>query len=105
MESNKYYTKSAQKMEGFLNKLGLVTEHEYPVGKYFIDIFCPELNIGFEFDGPYHKLRKSKDIARDEELEKTGIKMIHITQKELSLKKIKEIIGYEQADNRDISKG
>lgn len=96
MQDNpRFYTGEAQKLETILNKLGFVTYPEYQVGKYFIDIFCPELGIGFEFDGPYHKLSKRRDQVRDAEIEEKGIKMIRVVKEELSIKKIKEKLGYD----------
>ena len=50
---------------------------EYPVGRWSIDIWLPELELGVEIDGPQHKW--SRDYERDQKiLQQFGIAIIRI---------------------------
>lgn len=66
--TRKKFTNEQIKLQRILTEMGFETILEYVVGKYSIDIFCPELNLGFEYDGPMHSLSKKKDISRDSEI-------------------------------------
>lgn len=62
------------------------TAHSKHFGKYEIDIYIPELNLGIEYNGLYHHSEKSK--GRQYHLNKTnyfkelGINIIHIWEHE-----------------------
>jgi very-short-patch-repair endonuclease len=64
-------------LEKIIREIGLETELEYPVGKYSLDIYCPEINKAVEYDGWGH--HKNRDEKRDKEiLEKFGISIFRI---------------------------
>ena len=92
----KQRTKLAQKVEKWLNELGFQTVMEYQVGKYFIDIFIPELPLYIEVDGFGHW--KKRDKKRDGEIyEMTEIKVLRLKpkdmKKEIIEKKIQELFN------------
>jgi very-short-patch-repair endonuclease len=47
-----------------------------PIGNYIIDFFCDELLLAIEIDGSSHDEKLDKDLARQKELEKYGIKFL-----------------------------
>lgn len=53
---------------------------QYQVVGYFIDGYCPKLNLAIEVDEVYHKKRKNEDLIREENIKKAlpGIKFIRI---------------------------
>ncbi len=59
-----HYTKKQIQVAGWINSIGFQTELEYVVGKYCLDIYIPEINIGIEIDGPSHYSKK--DAKRDD---------------------------------------
>ena len=74
----------------WLSELGISHMEEYPVGRWSLDVFLPELGCGVEVDGPAHN--KSKDAERDAQiLEGFNIPIIRIpvgTKKAVALEKI-----------------
>jgi len=58
----------------FLDKieflLGKEIKRQYRVCGYFLDGYCPDLNMAFEIDEPYHEKHKEKDATRQNEIEK-----------------------------------
>ena len=73
------FTKPQLDLQKHIEKeIGLETILEYPADKFFLDIYCPEINCGVEYDGPFH--HKNKDIKRDAIiLETCKIKIFRIT--------------------------
>ena len=70
---NKYHRQVAE----WLSELGVQYVEEYPVEKFSIDLYLPELNLGVELDGMYH--RPKHDQARDELIRLfSGIPIIRI---------------------------
>lgn len=59
-----HYTNKQVQIAGWINNIGFQTELEYMVGKFCLDIFIPELNLGVEIDGPSHY--NKKDAKRDD---------------------------------------
>ena len=49
---------------------------------YELDIFIPEINLAFEYDGGHHKNKKNKDIEKNKKCEKNNIFLIRIREKE-----------------------
>lgn len=89
-------TAPARKLETILNRLGLEVILEYKVGNYYIDCFCPELGVGFEYDGPWHNFSRKRDAKRDVWIEKeANIKILRIRSGGLNVKNIKNILGVE----------
>jgi len=64
----KKFTDGAVKLEKLINQMGFETIPEYEVGRYSIDIYLPEFNLGVEYDGPMHGLSRGKDKRRDKEI-------------------------------------
>lgn len=55
-------------LQAFLSDLGLTVCEEWPIGQFFVDVFCEEALVGFEYDGdPYH--RTDGQLRRDRERE------------------------------------
>lgn len=47
----------------WLSELGISYVEEYPVGRYSLDIYLPDMRRGVEIDGPGHN--KKRDRQRD----------------------------------------
>ena len=62
----KRFTAGQMELEQILDKLGIETILEKKIGRYTVDIFCPELNLAIEYDSDYHW--KKRDAKRDAEL-------------------------------------
>ncbi|WP_368151458.1 AbaSI family restriction endonuclease [Aeromonas sp. R2-4] len=41
---------------------------QYPVDKYFIDGYFPDLKIAVEIDEPYHNRQKEDDLKRESDI-------------------------------------
>jgi very-short-patch-repair endonuclease len=54
-----------------------------PIGNYIVDFFCKELFLAIEIDGSTHYDKGDKDIKRQEELEKLGIKFLRFRDKDV----------------------
>ena len=71
-------------IDRWIKEIGIGTQLEYEVGRYFIDIYVPDLILGIEVDGPWH-LRK-RDKKRDEYiLEVHGIETWRIPIKGINM--------------------
>ena len=77
----------------WLSELGISHVEEYPVGRWSLDVFLPELGkygCGVEVDGPAHN--KRKDAERDAQIFiGWGITIVRIpvgTKKAVALEKI-----------------
>lgn len=68
----------------YLKKLYPQTQNRYLFdGKYEVDIFVPELNLGIEYDGSYyHDRRHEKDRIKETELRKRGVKFYRVIEQE-----------------------
>ena len=72
------YTAGQLKLEKILKSMGFQTVLEYPVDQYKLDVFLPNYNIGFEYDGPFHW--KKRDQKRDAQIkEKHDIMIMRVT--------------------------
>lgn len=47
-----------------------------PIGNYIVDFFCDELMLAIEVDGVSHDEKYYRDIERQKEIEKYGIKFL-----------------------------
>lgn len=58
--------------------LGYDFHRQNPLGNYIVDIFCNELMLAIEIDGNSHHSEEAykKDVLRQAELEKLGIKFL-----------------------------
>jgi len=60
-------------LRGLLRHLNLIVVDERPFDPYRVDLYCPELHVAFEADGPTHGF-SGRDRKRDGELaEKYGL--------------------------------
>jgi very-short-patch-repair endonuclease len=84
-------TRHQRLINNWIKELGIGTQVEYEVGKYFIDIYVPDLVLGLEIDGPWH-LRK-RDKKRDEYiLEVHGIEIWRIPIKDINMSYKQELV-------------
>lgn len=83
-EIPKSRTRGQLYLERLLNELGLKTDLEHQIGKYFVDVWVEELKTAFEFDGPGHGLLKKHDEVRDEWFKSQGIRTIRVSYKGLN---------------------
>ena len=60
-------------------QLGVRFSRQMPVGPYFADFLCRELNQVIELDGFSHHLRPEYDAARDQWLRTQGYHVLHFT--------------------------
>lgn len=62
-----------------LGRLGIQYTEEYPVGRYSVDIYIPEVNRFIEVDGPYH-ISPRADARRDAALRELepDVDIVHI---------------------------
>jgi len=69
-------------LHGLLRTMGFTVEDEYPVDKYRLDCYVPEVHMGFEMDGKrIHAgiTKQKKDAARDKWIyENAGIPIMRI---------------------------
>ena len=75
------YTAGHRKLYNVLTEMGLEIESEVPVGKYTLDCYCPEVAIGFEFDGPHHDTPKQRKHGAERDawlLEEAGIPVLRV---------------------------
>lgn len=85
-----------RRLENILNRLGLEVVPQYRVGKYFIDCYCPEIGIGFEYDGPWHSFTGKRDVQRDEWIEREGsIKVVRIKKGQLTQDYVERLLGFK----------
>ena len=64
---------------------GFKFRRQYSVDKYILDFYCPELKLAIEVDGITHESKEQEkyDRARQNYIEKFGIKFIRITDEEV----------------------
>ena len=78
-----------------LDKLEIIYEREFHIGKYFIDFLIESRKIAIEIDGQQHKLdeRKKIDREKDKLLNSLGYKVFRISYPEENIKEsIRKII-------------
>lgn len=71
---NRYHRRICEE----LSRWGIAYVEEFPVGRYFVDIYLPELARFVEIDGPSHMRRR--DARRDEEIRQLfpDVDIVHI---------------------------
>ena len=57
-------------------KLGYEFHRQLPIGNYIVDFYCRDLNLAIEIDGDSHNYTGDYDTTRQEELERSGVKII-----------------------------
>lgn len=94
----KHYKSSGQnEISNFLLEIGVYNESRRDlIAPYEIDIFCPDFNIGIEFNGNYwhSSIEKSKNyhLVKTNMAESIGIRLIHIYEYEWNNPVKKEIL-------------
>ena len=103
---NNFTSKAQQQIQEYISNLGfnVINNHKKSLGGSEIDIFIPDLNIGFEYNGLFwhsEKMGKDKNYHLNKQIlaEKNGIKLFHIfsdewiKNKEIVKSKIKHILN------------
>ena len=76
------------KVEQYVKSLGLDYEKQFPIGRYLVDFYIPEINLAIEADGAFWHQDQDVDINRDKEIIKQiddiSIIHIHFTEKRFS---------------------
>jgi len=76
----------------WLSELGVSYTTEFPVGRWSLDIYIRELNLGVEVDGPQHSHKK--DALRDKQiLEQFDIPIVRIPVGTKKRKCLEAILG------------
>ena len=65
--------------------MGYKFNRQKPLGSYIVDFYCKALNLVIEIDGSSHDYMHKKDMIRQKELEKLGLKFLRFT--DLQVKK------------------
>lgn len=72
-------------LDNLENNFGYRIVRQYSIVGYFIDGYCPALNLAIEIDESFHKRKQIKDIIRQNEIEKElGCKFIRINLGEMN---------------------
>ena len=69
----------------FLKDYVIKFQRQKAVGEYIVDFYCPSLKLAIEIDGNQHYsiYGLEKDKIRTEEINKQGIQVIRITNKQI----------------------
>lgn len=103
---NVNFSKPQEQLAEFLQSLGVKTQLNFSMeDKKHIDIFCPDLNLGFEFDGVYWHSEKfvptRYHLNKTLQAKKQGIRLVHVFEDEWKFKHsicenvIRGIVGME----------
>jgi very-short-patch-repair endonuclease len=79
-------TPAERELWKFLNKRqvsGYKFSRQMPVGPYFADFLCRELNVIVEIDGISHDVQQSYDARRTKALEDHGYRVIRFTNRDV----------------------
>ena len=73
-----------QKLRGH-KLLGLRFRRQHPVGKFILDFYCHQINLGIEVDGEYHENadQQEHDLGREYELKELGITILRFSNTEI----------------------
>ena len=69
----------------FLKDYKIKFQRQKAIGEYIVDFYCPTLKIAIEIDGNQHYSKEGieKDKIRTKEINKQGIQVIHITNRQI----------------------
>ena len=69
----------------FLKDYKIKFQRQKAIGEYIVDFYCPTLKIAIEIDGNQHYSKEGieKDRIRTEEINKQGVQIIRITNKQI----------------------
>ena len=73
------------------NQMGARFRAQHPILKYIADFYCHKAKLIIEVDGGIHQIQKQYDVARSNELESYGIKVLRFTNIEI-LKNLDEVL-------------
>ncbi len=62
---------------------GLKFRAQHPVGHFIVDFYCPVCRLMIEVDGLVHQTQTDYDIARTQQLEAYGYKVLRFTNHEI----------------------
>jgi len=65
------------------DRLGATFRRQQPVGAYVVDFYCPAVRLVVEVDGRSHDGRYAEDAARQEALERAGLRVLRFTNDEV----------------------
>lgn len=54
-----------------------------PIDRYIVDFFCSDLNLAIEIDGLSHIGKEKYDAARQNDLEKMGVRFLRFSNDEV----------------------
>lgn len=59
------------------NKVGgYKFRRQHPINRFIVDFYCPEARLAIELDGPIHDQQQGYDQARQEHLERLGVRVL-----------------------------
>jgi adenine-specific DNA-methyltransferase len=81
-------TDAEKKLWGILRNrqlAGIKFRRQFPIGRYILDFYSPEFNLGIEADGGQHYEDggRQRDKLRTEELSELGIKILRFSDTEI----------------------
>ena len=62
---------------------GLKCRRQHPIGPFFVDFACVELQCVFEIDGGYHEAVEDSDRSRQAFLEQQGWRVLRFTNEDV----------------------
>src|SRR3546814_8758443 len=75
-------------------QLGAKFSRQMPVGHYFADFLCRELNLVIELDGHSHDLAPQSDCARDRWMLENGYRVVRFTNA--------DVLGNVEGDRKSV---
>ncbi|MBI4426683.1 MAG: endonuclease domain-containing protein [Candidatus Kerfeldbacteria bacterium] len=66
--------------------LGYKFRRQQPIGRYYVDFYCPELKLAIELDGGHHfePNQRAYDLVRQRSIESLGIKVVRYTNSDIN---------------------
>ncbi|MBU0573850.1 MAG: endonuclease domain-containing protein [Candidatus Margulisiibacteriota bacterium] len=66
--------------------LGIKSRRQYPIERFILDFYAPQIKLGIEVDGGIHYKRNIQlyDMARQKYLEELGIKILRFKNEEVA---------------------
>ncbi len=62
---------------------GLRFRCQHPVGRFIVDFFCPQCKLVVELDGSLHENQAEYDMARTEQLNAYGYRVVRFRNEEI----------------------
>lgn len=85
--------------------MGYRFRRQHPISQYIADFYCHPLKLIIEVDGGYHssKEQQSLDLARTEDLENLGLRVIRFTNTEV-IEQVEIVLGRIRMEIDEIEK-